>query len=910
MVVVIAALLVLCRGVSASSSSLLSVDFTTDASGTSLTYSVHLVDSANPATPIVTLRSGSFSFFAGGKEHGFASGQSAAVNDLKVVSSRTQRGVDPRLGAFSEKIAVVTAVSLQGATIEASVVSYVQHQNAVVFRLTVPNGLYATSSGNADGVVTSFPSFVIPVHNVTSQRSLGYAHFAGYMAGNYPQYGVWASDAASSWTLSGGIQNSGVMCIFSTADAASASPVGAVVISPFSNFMAASLQKRQFVDEVDGARKTEVAWGVMGNATYIPPGYIISWAVVGSITVSPLPTGDAVVAGSVNRAISEWGRFLRKAYNRDRHPHSRDVTLQTLGYATDNGAYYYYYTAPYSTYEELMHALKAHWAEKGIPYNYLQLDSWWYYREDGKDTSGVPLSGVTNWTAMPTIFPDGLPFVFANITQLPVMAHNRYYAEDTVYASNPQIPIGPSDYTGKTFEFAWGIGAGLPTSKDFWLNLFAINSNWGLKVYEQDWLSMTTSAMPQLQNNVTFGRDWLKQMGEAAAESNLTIQLCMSFPRHVLQALESPSMTQARASNDYQPQATIVDYDQWRIGESSMWIDAIGVAPSKDSFWTMPTSQYVPHYDPIFNTSETRNRLESLASTMSNGPVQISDRIGFSDVSLIMRSCTKSGRLLRPDAAATPIDRSFLYRAFVQPIGSAKTLQTPRASSVTAFNGVVHATYSIVDFTTQGNGLASTIPYLYVMAVGVQRGFDFTIADILPTALDAAGVPLLTPINAAAVPPPVFIAGFLYFEANTSTTLGVVDVQRSLFIPASDEYTFTFHTLVPVLSYQPTVCNVSTRWVLLGESGKWIAASRQRSLGFIDYACRLVPALQDVEMMGEASIEPGDTVTLRFARVNFTAEGLIATVNSTVITITCTNTASTQQLYLFKIYSDGRAVCD
>jgi hypothetical protein len=38
---------------------------------------------------------------------------------------------------------------------------------------------------------------------------------------------------------------------------------------------------------------------------------------------------------------------------------------------------------------------------------------------------------------------------------------------------------------------------------------------------------------------------------------------------------------QARASDDYQP-----GNEQWRIGVSSMFVHAMGVAPFKDNFWT------------------------------------------------------------------------------------------------------------------------------------------------------------------------------------------------------------------------------------------------------------------------------------------------------------------------------------
>lgn len=59
---------------------------------------------------------------------------------------------------------------------------------------------------------------------------------------------------------------------------------------------------------------------------------------------------------------------------------------------------------------------------------------------------------------------------------------------------------------------------------------------WGLRVYEQDWLDDEFDDIPALLSDVTLGRQWLMQMGSAAARNGLTIQYCMSHVRHILQA--------------------------------------------------------------------------------------------------------------------------------------------------------------------------------------------------------------------------------------------------------------------------------------------------------------------------------------------------------------------------------------
>ena len=51
----------------------------------------------------------------------------------------------------------------------------------------------------------------------------------------------------------------------------------------------------------------------------------------------------------------------------------------------------------------------------------------------------------------------------------------------------------------------------------------------------------------------------------------------MAWPRHVMQSVAIPVVTQVRASEDYQP-----NNDQWLIGDSSILTHSVGLAPSKD----------------------------------------------------------------------------------------------------------------------------------------------------------------------------------------------------------------------------------------------------------------------------------------------------------------------------------------
>jgi len=59
---------------------------------------------------------------------------------------------------------------------------------------------------------------------------------------------------------------------------------------------------------------------------------------------------------------------------------------------------------------------------------------------------------------------------------------------------------------------------------------------------------------------------------------------CMPYPRHALQSVEIPAVTQVRASDDYVPNSR--ETTQWHMGDSSMLAHALGLAPFKDNWWS------------------------------------------------------------------------------------------------------------------------------------------------------------------------------------------------------------------------------------------------------------------------------------------------------------------------------------
>ncbi|CAF3811944.1 unnamed protein product [Rotaria sp. Silwood1] len=153
-------------------------------------------------------------------------------------------------------------------------------------------------------------------------------------------------------------------------------------------------------------------YGVMGSILSIPANYNHSMIVFYS-------------SKGINKGIREWGQMMQRAYNRTNQHRLNDLTINYLGYYTDNGAYYYDNTEKGINYEETIINV---YHQIPLPFHYIQLDSWWYYK-------GIR-DGVTEWTGRPDIFPDGLQVVHRRLENISLAAHNRYWAYDTVYKQN------------------------------------------------------------------------------------------------------------------------------------------------------------------------------------------------------------------------------------------------------------------------------------------------------------------------------------------------------------------------------------------------------------------------------------------------------------------------------------------
>ena len=120
----------------------------------------------------------------------------------------------------------------------------------------------------------------------------------------------------------------------------------------------------------------------------------------------------------------------------------------------------------------------------------------------------------------------------------------------------------------------------------------------------------------------------------------------------MLESTKHQAVTNARASGDYHPGA-----GNWDIAVSSLLYWAIGIAPSKDDYWTTEVQTGNPYSD---NPTEPNWQLQALVVGLSTGPNGPSDKVGASNATLILSTVRADGITLQPDRPATIADAALL----------------------------------------------------------------------------------------------------------------------------------------------------------------------------------------------------------------------------------------------------------
>jgi hypothetical protein len=284
---------------------------------------------------------------------------------------------------------------------------YYEAANAIIFVQTFPQGLtgMAVNGGNSKDLASAFPVF-----NFSADASKAFLTWPECMC----------SGATGLWTASG-VKSSGLtddggspLVLF---DAAATT----VVLSSFSGFMTANVGTYKATSGNLGA-------GYNGMLQSVPAGHAHH---------------TLLVAGSgVNDTVMKFGDMLLARTGKHRTRPDADLIISTLGYWTDNGAYYYYNTFPSLSMQQTILDVLAYWKTLALPVMHLMYDSWWYWKEcsPGSPNTWLNCRGAMElWEPRNDVFPDGFKF----LEPLPLALHNRWmsgvnntYIEDLGFASS------------------------------------------------------------------------------------------------------------------------------------------------------------------------------------------------------------------------------------------------------------------------------------------------------------------------------------------------------------------------------------------------------------------------------------------------------------------------------------------
>lgn len=387
-----------------------------------------------------------------------------------------------------------------------------------------------------------------------------------------------------------------------------------LVISPASDFFLASML---------GDATTRVAVGMNAQVTKVPPGF----------------TAMALVASAqdVVAAYRAWGNALREVYHRSPASAEADPILRFIGVLTDNNGGHYYYNYEYAeglSYEESLVRFFQRSREAGLPFGYLQLDSWWYYKSSWNphekvgriknpalpDEDWNRYGGLLQWKAHPGVFPKGMA-AFHERVKVPFLAHNRFIDKDSPYRQRYEIS---------------GVAA---VDRRYWDELATYAADNGIAVYLQDWLDATYKFSPDLHNVAGLGERFMDGMAAAMAAHGITMQYCMAYPLHMLQGVKYPNLTTIRAAGDG------LERRKWtQLAFNARLIHELGSWPATD---VMPSG----------------DTAAMLFAVLSGGPVGVGDAFEKLDRANIFKVARADGELVKPDEPLMPLSASYLSQA-------------------------------------------------------------------------------------------------------------------------------------------------------------------------------------------------------------------------------------------------------
>eukprot|EP00038_Savillea_parva_P003767 m.130016 g.130016 ORF g.130016 m.130016 type:complete len:666 (+) comp11274_c1_seq2:922-2919(+) len=538
-----------------------------------------------------------------------------------------------------------------------------------------------------------------------------------------------------------------------------------VVLGPGGNWMTA----------MNTGSDQSLGCGIKDSVYALPPGFVHDTFLVGG-------TG-------INATVSAYGEALLTLSGKPRPDPNDDFVLSHLGYWTDNGAYYdsrNVNNSGFANHEVALKALKQRWTAEGIPFRYVQWDDWQWRNGSG---AGMDVPGIVHWPPDESAIPDGL----TDWLEMPTSLYAPMYAAQNDYSD----------------QYTWLVddvyGSSIPLDVQFYRDLFANGSKAQMKMFEQDFLCYYDWNTNLTGGDVSSGMKWLQSMNTAAEEADITLQLCMMTPVHVLASSQLSRVTNGRGTSDNSHNGAA---DLYPMGTSGLLLGALGLGNSRDNVWTSTFEHNCVGSNP--NCTSVDYRIQNIAAMLGGGPYGPSDGIDAFNVPMIMASCRSDGVRLLAD----------------WPMGTNDAAFRQGFSSQGAHH--VWTTHTTVSGWRWG----------LVLSVNVPEPVPMTLADVAATPntdyllLDMMATDSMT--NASRPPKPVGVphkdsGGHFVVPVSPPTVNG------------TDSDAGNYHVLAPVLS---------NGWCLLGEAAKVVTASQRRFT-----SVRVVPAVNDQQQPHHAATD-------------------------------------------------------
>lgn len=417
---------------------------------------------------------------------------------------------------------------------------------------------------------------------------------------------------------------------------------------------------------------------------------------VSSSSGSGMPVTCSSVWGArpgLVRASRCWGAFMRQKHHAVR---TRGSAVSKLSYWDDNRAGYSWWSVGrnmtvWGTPQEIFRRLKAGYDRHEVPLGAWEVDCNFAAGYDRPDGLGWCFKDAKRFNA--TLFPGG-GNLSVMLGGLPMTFYIDYFCSDTVHRKELGGKYSFVDVSGFSPRDKGLAMVAANESLAFYTDVLSFaKEHFQMEMLFFDFLGVRQGKNCQsAASRAECGKQWLAGVAEAALAQQMEVQFCMAYPNQLIQSLDWPAVTNARASGDGG------NCDAYTF--ASLLAAVLGIGWSTDNIKIAGTGGCTD--PPCFGggSSPEHARLSAILAVQSLGPAGLADQLSApvsdpaaditSNVSLAKSMVAADGTLLQPSFPLTPIEPMLLQQ---EGLGFSKSL------ALTKGNGSAWATYTAVNFT-------------------------------------------------------------------------------------------------------------------------------------------------------------------------------------------------------------------